>query len=208
MMSIATFIAIGCFVFAGFLVQELVRNRGKLYSRIIGLAPGATGLQNRPKMKRLSSLSGKNSDALDFELIEIVAMLVAVLQSGQSLFIALERLTQISNSVLAGELRAMVKRVELGGGISAELSALCERVPTDAIREFSNKLSLAIARGTPLAESLHALCASLRSKHSANQLRRAGANETKMLIPVVLLICPVTVIFALYPSSQFLALGL
>jgi hypothetical protein len=28
-----------------------------------------------------------------------------------------------------------------------------------------------------------------------------------MLIPVVLLICPVTVIFALYPSSQFLALG-
>jgi tight adherence protein C len=127
--------------------------------------------------------------------------------AGESLFKSILRVSKMSNSVLASEFSIMLNRIELGGEITTELSALCQRFPTDSIREFTNKLSLAIARGTPLSNSLVSLSTSLRASNSAVLLRRAGANETKMLIPVVLLVCPVTVIFALYPSSQFLALG-
>jgi tight adherence protein C len=134
-------------------------------------------------------------------------MLVAALLAGESLHAALRRVSASSNSFLAKQFDMLLKRVDLGADISSELSALCERVPTDSIREFASKLALAISRGTPLSNSLNSLALSLRSKRSAALLRRAGVNETKMLVPVVLLICPVTVIFALYPSGQYLAVG-
>lgn len=144
---------------------------------------------------------------MDFELTELVEMLVAILLAGESLFSSIKRLTEISKCSLSGHFGILLQRVELGGDLTGELGALCERIPTDSMREFTNKLSLAIARGTPLANSLISLTTSLRTRYAAALLRKAGVNETKMLIPVVLLICPVTIVFALYPSSQFLALG-
>ncbi|MFM6977557.1 MAG: type II secretion system F family protein [Micrococcales bacterium] len=144
---------------------------------------------------------------IDFQLAALVEMLVAILLSGESLFLALKRVAEISSSLVSSEIEIMLKRVELGGELTVELSALCERLPTESMREFSNKLSLAMGRGTPLASSLSALAMSIRAARASKLLRIAGVNETKMLIPVVLLICPVTVIFALYPSSQYLAAG-
>lgn len=208
MISISIFIACACIAFAISMFIDFSKSRGLLHSRLRGLSPGSTGQIVKVKSKRIRRLAPGISALIDYEMTEILAMLVATLQSGETLFLSLRRLTEISRGPLAEELRITVARVELGGDISTELSALCERVPNDAVREFANKLSLAIARGTPLAESLLSLSVSLRSKQSARQLKQAGANETKMLIPIVLLVCPVTVIFALFPSSQFLALGI
>jgi tight adherence protein C len=152
-------------------------------------------------------MSKTHALAIDQELVEVVEMIAAVLLAGESLFQSLARVTQMSNSHLASEFKILLSRIQLGGDMSSELSALCQRLPADSVREFANKISLALSRGTPLANSLISLSASLRASSSALMLRRAGANETKMLVPIVLLICPVTIVFALYPSGQFLALG-
>jgi tight adherence protein C len=58
-----------------------------------------------------------------------------------------------------------------------------------------------------LAESLASLSFSLRERRSLELLARAGANETKMLIPLVALVLPTTVLFALYPSVLVLNVG-
>jgi len=196
-----------CIATAIALIVGAYKERVGLYRRIVGLAPGATGTTVERTPRRIRHLNKETAIAVDAELLNLTEMLATILLAGESLFQAISYLTKISRSQLATEFAVLLKRVELGGDLTGELSALCQRLPTDSIREFSNKLSLAMARGTPLANSLLSLAGSLRASTASALLRRAGVNETKMLIPVVLLICPVTIIFALYPSSQFLALG-
>lgn len=208
MIAISGFLVFACVFLAGSIFIEFFKTRGQLYTRISRLAPGSLIDQPNHKTKRIRKLSKQDAELVDFELTELVEMLAAILLTGESLFLAIKRLTIISKSKLANHFAILLQRVDLGGDLTGELGALCERIPTDSMREFTNKLSLAIARGTPLANSLTALSTSLRARYRAAILRKAGVNETKMLIPVVLLICPVTIIFALYPSSQFLALGL
>lgn len=207
MITISSFLVFACLLLAIFLLVDLVSNRRGLYSRIVALAPGAAISDQNRSARRLRQLVKQEASHIDFELTQLVEMLVAVLLAGESLFMALKRISVMSSCRMSEEIAMLLKRVELGGDLTGELAALCERVPTESVREFSNKLSLAMARGTPLANSLASLATSLRAKQAAGLLRKAGVNETKMLIPVVLLICPVTIIFALYPSSQYLAAG-
>lgn len=207
MISISTFLVFACLVLCVFLFNDVASSRKGLYSRISAFAPGARIAERAKTSRRLARLTKPEAMQIDIQLAALAEMLVAVLLAGESLFLALKRISDNSKCVVSDEISKLLKRVELGGDLSVELSALCERVPTEAMREFSNKLSLALGRGTPLAGSLSALAVSIRSSIANRLLRIAGANETKMLIPVVLLICPVTVIFALYPSSQYLAGG-
>ena len=206
MITIALTVSVLCLLLAMAMIVDFRRSRSTLLARITGLAPG-TVTELRSKSRRLQKLAPGLANKIDSQLIELVEMIAVILNSGESMFAAVERVARISNSELSMEFAGMLRGVELGGRLDAELSALCQRVPTNSVREFSNKLSLAMARGTPLSNSLVSLARSLRAKHSAAVLRRAGANETKMLIPIVAIICPVTIVFALYPSSQFLSLG-
>jgi tight adherence protein C len=207
MNSMAIFLVVSCVVLAGFMAIEFWKTRNSLWRRLSGLAPGAAiADKTQTKQKRLRTISKEAQRQIDAELVDFLDMLAVNLAAGESLYSALSRVLSSSNSLLKREMTALLQRVELGGQFDLELSALCQRIPTNAIREFASKLSLAIKRGTPLSETLINLSKTLRVAHSAELLRRAGANETKMLIPVVLLICPATIIFALLPSGQLLNL--
>jgi tight adherence protein C len=48
---------------------------------------------------------------------------------------------------------------------------------------------------------------SVREEIKSRLLRQAGRNETRMLIPLVFLILPATVLFAIYPSLELLNFG-
>ena len=208
MSTVSYLICVSCFCLSIHLFANYLSTRKKLISRILQLAPGSNFAKKQGPSKRIRTLSKSDQAAIDSELTDFVDMLSTTLLSGESLFVGLNRLTEISNCLLSKEIGILLRRVDLGGEITSELSALCQRIPTASIREFTNKLSLAIARGTPLANSLISLSSSLRKKRATSLLRLAGINETKMLVPVVLLVCPVTVIFALYPSSQLLTVGI
>ena len=207
MKTIALFVAIASVALAGFLFRDFGNLSPRLHSKIKRLSPGETQVAQASRAKRLRTMPKSLALQADRQLTEILELLMALLLTGESLLAAMDRVLRSASGPMAEELRLMLHKVELGGRFDSELIALCERVPTAAVREFTNKLSLAISRGTPLSSSIQALAQAIRAKQAADTLKRAGANETKMLIPVVLLICPVTVIFALYPSSQLLNLG-
>ena len=57
-----------------------------------------------------------------------------------------------------------------------------------------------IERGAGVSSQVFELAGSLRASLYRELLAKAGSNETKMLIPTVFLILPVTVLFALFPS--------
>ena len=55
-------------------------------------------------------------------------------------------------------------------------------------------------RGTPLAEVLRAQAVDVREVSKRALLEAGGRKEISMMVPVVFLILPVTVLFALFPG--------
>ncbi len=198
--SITIAIAISIFVSAS--------RKPSLASRLAQVVPGS-GLDFRgaAKKRRVAHLSKRERRQIDTELPDLIDLACGALLTGHSLHAAIERVASRSRSSVAEELKTFLKNVALGESISSELAALCERKPTAAMKEFVNKISISIARGTPLVESFEALSESLRERRAFELLKRAGVNETKMLIPLVALVLPTTVLFALFPSVRFLNIG-
>ena len=177
-------------------------------SRLEHVVPGSgLDLTGDVKQRRVSHLSKRMGRQIDAELPDLIDLACGALLTGQSLHSAIERVASRSNSLVASELQVFLRNVSLGQSLSSELAALCERKPTAAMKEFVNKISISIARGTPLAESFEALSTTLRERRALDLLKRAGVNETKMLIPLVALVLPTTILFALYPSVLVLNVG-
>jgi tight adherence protein C len=59
-----------------------------------------------------------------------------------------------------------------------------------------------------LADVLRAQAADVREAGQRALMDTAGKKEIAMMIPVVFLVLPVTVLFAVYPGFAFLRLGL
>lgn len=139
-----------------------------------------------------------------FELPEILELLSVSLSAGDGIYGALTRVVPRANGVLADSLRKSLAALELGADLDFELDRLAKSLPQRQIAEFTSKLSIALRRGTPLSEMLRNLAESSRAEQRNELLKQVGRNETRMLIPLVFLILPVTVLFAVYPSLQLL----
>jgi tight adherence protein C len=142
-----------------------------------------------------------------FELPEIVDLLAVALAAGESLYSALRLVVPRTSGVLAKELQRLLSALDLGADIETELNELSQRVSGRQIAEFSNKLILALSRGTPLAAVMLDQSVSVRAELQQQLTVLAGKNETRMLFPLVFLILPITVLFAIYPSLQLLNLN-
>ena len=70
----------------------------------------------------------------------------------------------------------------------------------ESFARFVDGLVVAIERGTPLADVLRAQAVDVREASKRALLEAGGRKEISMMVPVVFLILPVTVLFALYPG--------
>jgi tight adherence protein C len=100
--------------------------------------------------------------------------------------------------------RFLIDNLDLGADLIAELQALSERMPLAEVIEFTQKLQISIERGTPSAHQISQLSHSIQQQVLRGLIKRAGENETKMLVPTIFLILPVTVLFAVFPSLAVL----
>ncbi len=66
---------------------------------------------------------------------------------------------------------------------------------------------MAVERGTPLAEVLRAQAQDVRETGRRALMESGGRKEVLMMVPVVFLILPVTVVFAVFPSIATLRIG-
>lgn len=62
--------------------------------------------------------------------------------------------------------------------------------------------------GTPLADVLRAQAQDVRESGRRALMEAGGKKEVAMLVPVVFLILPITVVFAVFPSLATLQIGL
>lgn len=151
-----------------------------------------------------NSTNSKKIQKALFELPDILDLLAVSLASGDSVYNSIRRVVARADGMIAKELTYMIRAIELGGSFEEEISEVAKRLPQQQVAEFCNKLALAMRRGTPLAKLLRDQAQSVRQEVQNNIAKQAGKNETRMMIPLVFLILPVTVLFAIYPSLHLL----
>jgi tight adherence protein C len=164
------------------------------------------------QLKKLfrEKVSATNKAKLDralFELPEIVDLLVVHLRAGDGIYRSFTDVVPRCEGELAKEITRVLHAVQFGAAFAEEIKTLAISIPQPQVVEFTNKTALALERGTPLASMLSELSQSARAEIRNRLLRQAGKNETRMLIPLVFLILPITVLFAIYPSLELLNFG-
>ncbi|WP_062387278.1 type II secretion system F family protein [Demequina iriomotensis] len=141
------------------------------------------------------------------ELPAAAEMLALAVVAGEAVPSALARVVAMSSGPLAAELEAALAEVRAGRTVAHALDAVASRVGEPVLVSFCDAIVTALERGTPLAEVLHAQAADVRDRERQALLAEGGRREIAMLVPVVLLILPVTVVFALYPGLVALRVG-
>jgi tight adherence protein C len=153
-----------------------------------------------------SDSSAKLERAL-FELPELIDLIAVSLRAGDGVYRGFATVIPRCDGEIARELSKALKAVEYGAAFSTEIKRVAGALPHPQVSEFVAKVCTSLERGTPLAQMLSEQGVSVREEIKARLLRQAGKNETRMLIPLVFLILPVTVLFAIYPSLELLNFG-
>jgi tight adherence protein C len=131
----------------------------------------------------------------------VVAELLALaVTAGESPAAAIARVARLSGGELARELESALGRARAGVPLTEALQRLADRTSLDPLARFIDGLLVAIERGTPLAEVLRAQAADVREAGKRRLLESGGRKEIAMMVPVVFLVLPVTVLFALFPG--------
>lgn len=135
---------------------------------------------------------------------ELLALSVA---AGEGPVGALERVTRLSQGELSRELGRALADARAGASLVMALEGMAARTSLPALSSFVDGMAIAVERGTPLADVLRAQAVDVREQGRRALLEAGGRKEIAMLVPVVFLVLPVTVVFALFPGFYSLSLS-
>lgn len=141
------------------------------------------------------------------ELPTVLEFLTLSLSAGEGVLDAIRRVARISKGELAGELAGTVSAVNTGLPFAESLQRLGDDLRLPPLSRCIEQVIGALERGTPLAEVLRAQAQDARDEAKRELLETAGKKEVAMLIPLVFLILPITIVFAIYPGIFVLQLG-
>ncbi len=145
---------------------------------------------------------------LEAELPVILEFLTLSLSAGEGILDAIRRVAYASASELSRELGSVVASVNTGLPFGETLTTLANELELPAFSRCVEQVVGALERGTPLAEVLRAQAQDARDDAKRRLLEVAGRREVAMLFPLVFLILPVTICFAIFPGLVVLQLGL
>jgi tight adherence protein C len=146
-------------------------------------------------------------DRMASELPTVLEFLTLSLSAGEGVVDAVRRIARISRGELARELALVVGEVSTGLPFAESLRATAAALDLPAFSRFVEQLTVALDRGTPLAEVLRAQAQDSRDQGKRALLESAGRKEVAMLVPLVFLILPTTIAFAIFPGILVLQMG-
>lgn len=137
------------------------------------------------------------------EFPTIAEFLALAVGAGEGAVGALDRVCRLSQGELSGELRRCLADARAGASLPVALSGLADRTGLPSLARFVDGIVVAVERGTPLADVLRAQAQDVREGGRRAVMETAGRKEILMMVPVVFLILPTTVVFALFPGLSF-----
>jgi tight adherence protein C len=142
----------------------------------------------------------KRRELIESEFPAIIEMLTLAIAAGETPLSAMLRIATSADGQLPKEFQLVVAGVRSGLPINEALDAMGRRVKSVMIRRFVDALVTATLRGAPLVEVLSRHAVEARGNQRNRVMGAAGKAEISMMIPVVFLILPISILFALWPS--------
>ena len=130
-------------------------------------------------------------------IAELLALSVA---AGESPVSALDRVVRRSHGALSEDLSDVLARIRTGEPVGQAFESLARATGLPIVARFATGITVAMERGTPLAEVLHAQAADVREAGRRLLIETAARKEIAMMAPVVFFVLPVTILFAFYPG--------
>ncbi|EJF42075.1 type II secretion system protein F, partial [Schaalia georgiae F0490] len=169
---------------------------------VVALLGCAVGMSAWDRL--LTARAGSRQRRVEAAVPDASELLALAVGAGESVPAALDRVASLSHSDLGDELARAVADIRLGAPSARALTDLAARNDSPALSRLCQTLSTAIERGSPLAAVLHDQARDIREASRQRLMEEGGKREIAMLFPVVFLILPVTVLFALYPGLMAL----
>ena len=165
---------------------------------------GAGGVVLRDQM--LTRAARRRDELILAEFPAVAEMLALAITAGEGAAAALERMTRLSSGELAGELRRCLVDARAGATLPEALQGLADRTGLPGLARFVDGIVVAVERGTPLADVMRAQAQDARDASKQQLIELGGRRELLMMVPVVFLVLPVTVLFAVWPGLRMLNL--
>jgi tight adherence protein C len=171
-------------------------------SGIAALAGGAVGLLAGVLGRdwRLTRQVERRHARMLEELPALADLICLAVTAGEAPRNAIERVVARAHGELSRELGLLLADLGAGTSFLAALERLAARVPVPQVVRFVDGLVVAVERGTPLADVLRAQASDVREQRKRDLIEAGGRREVYMLVPVVFMLLPVVVLFALYPG--------
>lgn len=157
--------------------------------------------------QKLTRDARRREERILAEFPSVAEMLALAITAGEGAAAALERVTKLSRGELSGELGRCLADARAGASLPEALQGLADRTGIPSLARFVDGIVVAVERGTPLADVMRAQAQDARDAGKQLLLEEGGRREIAMMVPVVFLVLPVTILFAVYPGLSVLQLG-
>ena len=128
---------------------------------------------------------------------ELLALAVA---AGEGPVAALDRVVRRSGGDLSADLARVLAEIRTGEPVAVAFDRMATASGLPLVARFAQGVAVAVERGTPLADVLHAQAADVREAGRRELIETAARKEVFMMVPVVFLVLPITVLFAFWPG--------
>ncbi|GAA4627335.1 type II secretion system F family protein [Cellulomonas oligotrophica] len=186
----------------------LAATRGGVTVALVGLVAVVTFVAVLVPDWLLGRQVQRREERMLAEMATVTELLALAVSAGEGAVGALERVVRQTRGELAGELARTLADARSGTPVVQALERLADRTGLPSLARFAEGVAVAVERGTPLADVLRAQAQDVREEGRRALMQTGGRKEVLMMVPVVFLILPVTVLFAVFPSVVVLRVGL
>jgi tight adherence protein C len=156
----------------------------------------------------LTRAAGRREQRLMAEFPAMAELLALAVTAGEGTTQALERVARLSTGELSAELELCLAQARTGTPLVDALQGMSRRTGLAPLGRFVDGIIVAVQRGTPLGEVLRAQAQDARESARQALIEEGGKREIAMMVPVVFLVLPVTVLFAVYPGVSMLRVAI
>ncbi|HEU4512056.1 MAG TPA: type II secretion system F family protein [Nocardioidaceae bacterium] len=149
---------------------------------------------------RLSAQVKERERRMLAEFPTVAELLALAVAAGEGPVSALDRVVSRTHGELSVELARVLAEVRTGTPVSRALDALAMRSGLPVVARFAEAVAVALERGTPLTDVMHAQATDVREAGRRALIETGARKEVLMMVPVVFLVLPVTVMFAFWPG--------
>jgi tight adherence protein C len=171
---------------------------------LVTLVAGLAGVLARDRS--LTRQVARRRERVLAEFPTVAELLALSVAAGEGAVGALDRVSRLCSGELGRDLGRTLTQVRAGATLVHALQDLADRSALPVLRRFVDGLVVAVERGTPMAEVLRAQAVDVREAGRRDLIETAARREVAMMVPVVFLVLPVSVLFALFPGFYGLVL--